>query len=144
MVPQAIGKRAMASVEEIKALFNEAWEGNSLQIDQAGEQQSRVRKAPETQDLRPGNTVSGPFMMALADAAMYAAVLGEIGIQPMAVTSNLNINFLRKPKANADVIGLCKLIKVGKQLAVGEVSLYSDGDSRLIAHAVVTYVIPPQ
>jgi uncharacterized protein (TIGR00369 family) len=134
----------MASIEDINALFNEAWEGNSLQIDQVGEQQSKVRKTPARQDLRPGNTVSGPFMMALADAAMYAAVLGEIGLQPMAVTSNLNINFLRKPKANVDVIGHCKLIKVGKQLAVGEVSLFSDGDSKPIAHAVVTYAIPRQ
>jgi uncharacterized protein (TIGR00369 family) len=134
----------MASIEEIRALFNEAWEGNSLQIDQAGEQQSRVRKTPVKQDLRPGNTVSGPFMMALADAAMYAAVLGEIGIQPMAVTTSLNINFLHRPKAGVDVTGHCKLIKVGKQLVVGEVSLYSDGDIRPIAHAVVTYAIPPR
>ena len=82
-------------------------------------------------------------MMALADVAMYAALLGEIGLVPLAVTTNLNINFLRKP-AQRDVIGLANLLKVGKRLAVGEVTLYSEGDSEPVAHVTCTYSIPPR
>ena len=83
-------------------------------------------------------------MMAVADIALYAAILGDIGIVPLAVTTSLNINFLRKPSAERDIIGLCKLMKVGRSLAVGEVSLYSEGDERPVAHAVGTYAIPPE
>jgi len=81
--------------------------------------------------------------MGVADVALYAAILGEIGIVPLAVTTNLNINFLRKPAADRDIIGVCKLIKVGKTLAIGDVHLYSEGDGRPVAHAVGTYSIPP-
>jgi acyl-coenzyme A thioesterase PaaI-like protein len=81
--------------------------------------------------------------MATADVALYVAILGEIGIVPLTVTTSLNINFLRKPVATARVIGVCKLIKLGRSLAVGEVSLYSEGRSEVVAHAVGTYSIPP-
>ncbi len=70
-------------------------------------------------------------------------ILGEVGIVPLAVTTGLNINFLRKPSAQRDVIGVCRLIKVGKVLVVGEVNLYSEGDDEPVAHAVGTYSIPP-
>jgi acyl-coenzyme A thioesterase PaaI-like protein len=82
--------------------------------------------------------------MTVADVAMYVAVLGAIGIVPLAVTTNLNINFLRRPAADQRVVGHCKLIKLGRTLAVGEVQLYSEGSPDLIAHAVGTYSIPPQ
>ena len=80
--------------------------------------------------------------MALADVAMYVALLGEIGLVPLAVTTSLNINFLRKP-AQKDVIGEARLLKVGKRLAVGEVTLFSDGDPEPVAHVTCTYSIPP-
>ena len=82
--------------------------------------------------------------MTTADLGLYAAILGEIGIVPLAVTTNLNINFLRKPAAGKDIIGVCKLIKTGRLLIIGEVSLYSEGDDRAVAHAVGTYAIPPR
>lgn len=82
-------------------------------------------------------------MMALADTAMYVAVLGEIGIVPMAVTTNLNINFLRRPKADAEVVADCRLLKIGSKLIVGEVTLYSAGDPAPVAHATTTYAVPP-
>ena len=82
--------------------------------------------------------------MAVADIALYVAILGEIGIVPLTVTTSLNINFLRKPAADMDVVAVCKLIKLGKALAVGEVSLYSKGSDALVAHAVGTYSIPPR
>jgi len=81
-------------------------------------------------------------MMMLADVALYVAILGEIGIVPLTVTTNLNINFLRKPSAHADLLGVCKLIKVGRTLAIGEVSIYSEGHDDMVAHAVGTYAIP--
>ena len=80
--------------------------------------------------------------MALADLAMYVTVLAMIGPVALAVTTNLNINFLRKPP-KGDVIGECRLLKLGKRLAVGEVIMNSDGDPELVAHATVTYSIPP-
>jgi len=95
--------------------------------------------------LRPGGTVSGPVMMGLADAAMYALVLSRIGPVELAVTTNLSINFLRKPNPG-DLIAEARMLKLGKRLAVGEVHLYSDGQSRdeAVAHVTATYSIPPQ
>ena len=94
------------------------------------------------EELRPGGTVSGPVLMTVADVALYVAILGEIGIVPLTVTTSLNINFLRKPAADKSIVGVCKLIKLGKTLGVGEVSLYSEGSPEMVAHAVGTYAIP--
>jgi uncharacterized protein (TIGR00369 family) len=85
--------------------------------------------------------MSGPTMMALADFAMYVAVLASIGPVPLAVTTSLNINFLRKP-AQGDLIAEVKLMKLGKRLAVGDVGLWSAGSDELVAHATSTYSIP--
>lgn len=93
--------------------------------------------------LRPGGTISGPILMGLADLAMYAVVLAAIGRLELAVTTSLNINFLRKPPP-ADVIAEARLLKLGKRLAVGEVSLYSAGDPDMVAHVTSTYSIPPR
>jgi acyl-coenzyme A thioesterase PaaI-like protein len=80
--------------------------------------------------------------MAAADLALYVAILGTIGIAALTVTTSLNINFLRKPAADRDIIAVCTLLKVGKTLAVGEVGLFSEGDAERVAHAVGTYSIP--
>lgn len=93
--------------------------------------------------LRPGGTVSGPTMMALADVAMYAALLGKIGLVPLAVTTNLNINFLRKPVAHAPIRAKASLLKVGRTMAVGDVFIYSEGVKEPVAHSTITYSIPP-
>ena len=95
-------------------------------------------------DLRPGGTISGPTMMTLADFALYVAILGEIGIIGLAVTTNMNINFLRKPSGGVDLSGVCKLMKVGKALIVGEVWIYSIDQDEPVAHVTGTYSIPPQ
>lgn len=100
-------------------------------------------KLPVDDDhLRPGGTVSGPTMMALADVCMYAALLGQIGPVALAVTTNLNINFMNKPVAGRDLLARCNLMKVGKRLAVGEVWIRSEGDEELVAHTTLTYSIP--
>lgn len=101
-----------------------------------------VRHAVGEAELRPGGTVAGPVMMEVADLALYVAILGEIGIVPLAVTTSLNFNFMRKPAGDRDIIGVCKLLKLGRTLAVGEVTLYSEGSDEPVAHAVGTYVIP--
>jgi uncharacterized protein (TIGR00369 family) len=116
---------------------------NNCVIEAVGDRGATVRKPVGVQDLRPGGTVSGPTLMAVADVALYIALLGEIGIVPLAVTTSLTTNFLRKPTAGRDVIGVCKLLKVGRTLAVGDVHLYSEGDPEPVAHAVGTYAIPP-
>ncbi|ERL55118.1 PaaI family thioesterase [Psychrobacter aquaticus] len=95
-------------------------------------------------ELRPGGTVSGPVLMSIADVAIYVAILGKIGIVPLTVTTSLTINFLRKPSAEARIMADCILMKVGRRLIVGEVSLYSEGSSDVVAHVVGTYSVPPK
>ena len=94
--------------------------------------------------LRPGGTVSGPTIMTLADFALYVAILGEIGLVALAVTTNMNINFLRKPAGGQDIRGVCKLMKVGKTLIVGEVWIYSVDSPDPVAHVTASYSIPPR
>ncbi len=101
-----------------------------------------VRHPVSQASLRPGGTVSGPVLMAAADVALYVAILSEIGLEPLAVTTQLSINFLRKPSAEQDILAHCRLLKTGRTLAVGEVSLFSEGDDRPVAHVVGTYAIP--
>ena len=92
--------------------------------------------------LRPGGTVSGPSMFALADCAAYLLTLSHIGRVALAVTTNLNINFLSKPES--DLVAEGNLLKLGKRLSVCDVSIYQKTDQRLVAHATATYSIPPR
>ena len=117
----------------------------AVSVERVDENFAQVRLRYHDRHLRPGGTIAGPSLMMLADMAMYMALLAMIGPVALAVTTNLNINFLRKP-SQADVIAECKLLKLGKRLAVGEVTMYSDGssegDTEPVAHATVTYSIP--
>ena len=112
------------------------------QVEAIGHHFARVRARFNESFLRPGGTISGPTMMTLADVGLYIAILGAIGPVALAVTTNLNINFLRKP-APRDVIAECRLLKLGRRLAVGEVEIFSDGEAEPVAHVVGTYSIPP-
>jgi len=114
----------------------------AFKVERVEDMFASVRLTFDKRHLRPGGTISGPSLMMLTDTTMYIALLGMIGPIALAVTTNLNINFLRKP-AQADVIAECKLLKLGKRLAVGEVTMYSEGDPEPVAHATVTYSIPP-
>jgi uncharacterized protein (TIGR00369 family) len=118
-------------------------DGSGITIEDAWHGGCRVRRAYSQKFLRPGGTISGPTMMGLTDFAMYVAILASIGPVPLAVTTNLNINFLRKP-APGDLIAQARLIKLGKRLAVGEVAILSDGEEDMVAHATTTYSIPPR
>jgi len=104
---------------------------------------ARVRLPAGEAHIRPGGTLSGPAQMALADFAMYAALLGAIGEVPLAVTTNLNMNFLQRPRPG-DLLASCRLIKLGKRLAVGDITVYSEGMAMPVSHATATYSIPPQ
>ncbi|MCF8478660.1 MAG: PaaI family thioesterase [Pseudolabrys sp.] len=117
--------------------------GSGLTIERVDYGDVRIRKAFHEDHLRPGGTISGPTMMELADFAMYVAVFSAVGPQALAVTTNLNINFLRKP-AQADLIAEAKLMKVGKRLAVGEVAILSAGQADPVAHVTATYSLPVQ
>lgn len=133
----------MATKEEIIEFMISEFPQASIEIVDVGGQASRVRLDVNESHLRPGGTVSGPTIMAVADVALYVAIFGEIGITPLAVTTNLNINFMRKPVAHSAIVGVCKMLKVGKVLAVGEVSIYSEGNDEVVAHVTGTYSIPP-
>ncbi len=115
-----------------------------LRTERIGEGRASVRLPYKGELLRPGGTISGPALMGLADYAMYVAVLSAIGRVELAVTTNLNINFLRKPPPR-DVIADARLLKVGKRLAYGEVLLHTEGarDGGPVAHVTSTYSIPP-
>lgn len=133
----------MATREEIAEFMAAEFPHTRFVVTSVGEGKARVSLATGPNDLRPGGTISGPTLMSVADLALYVAVLGEIGIVPLAVTTSLSINFLRKPSSGSKIIGECSLLKLGKSLAVGEVWLYSDGKEDPVAHAVGTYSIPP-
>jgi acyl-coenzyme A thioesterase PaaI-like protein len=134
----------VATKEEVAAFMAAEFPQSRVVVEAIRARGATVSLSVGHGDLRPGGTVSGPALMGVADAALYVAILGEIGIVPLAVTTNLSINFLRKPEAGNRIIGVCKLLKVGKSLAIGEVSLYSEGLSEPVAHVVGTYSIPPR
>lgn len=128
---------------ELTAFLQAEFPQNRCTLEELDEDGSVVVAHPVGEaELRPGNTVSGPVMMTLADVSLYIAILARIGIVPLAVTTNLSINFLRKPRADRRVVARCRLLKLGKSLAVGEVYIYSEGEDEPVAHATGTYSIP--
>lgn len=133
-----------ANKEEVAAFMAAEFPQSQCVVEAVGERGATVSHHVGPGELRPGGTVSGPVLMSIADVALYVAILGEIGIVPLAVTTSLTINFLRKPSSDARIIGECKLMKLGRSLAVGEVALYSEGSSEPVAHVVGTYSIPPK
>ncbi|MFQ5993787.1 MAG: PaaI family thioesterase [Acidiferrobacterales bacterium] len=114
-----------------------------VKVEQLDEGSARIRVPFRDDFIRPGGTIAGPVLMGLADLAMYGAVLSLIGPVELAVTTNLNINFLRRPSPG-DVIAEARILKLGKRLAVGEVGLFRDGEDELVAHVTTTYSIPPR
>ena len=115
----------------------------NLKVDHIDDSSIRVHMLTGDRHLRPGGTVSGPTMMELADAGMYLLLLAQIGPVALAVTTSLNINFLRKPEPGT-LRAEGRLLKLGKTLAIGEFSLFSGDMEEPVAHATATYAIPPQ
>jgi len=133
----------VVSKEEMDKFLSSVYPQNKCIVEAFGDQTATVRHKVGFDELRPGGTVAGPVLMTVADFALYVAILGEIGLVPLAVTTSLTINFLRKPSSDKDIIGVCRLLKVGKSLAIGEVALYSADKTESVAHVVGTYSIPP-
>jgi acyl-coenzyme A thioesterase PaaI-like protein len=133
----------MISTSELNEFLIAEFPQTKCVVEAAGDRAATVRHRIGFSELRPGGTVSGPVLMTVADVALYVAILGEIGLVPLIVTTNLTINFMRKPAADRDIIAKCQLLKLGKTLVVGDVMLYSEGDNEPVAHVVGTYAIPP-
>ena len=144
MADPAVGEKALTAAE-LQALMDRAFPQSAGigDIDALPPGGARVRRRVGDGDLRPGGTLSGPTLMALADYAFYLALLSEIGPETLAVTTSLSIHFLRKPPV-ADLVAEAEILKIGRRLAVGEVRIYSDGEERPVAQATVTYSIPPR
>ncbi len=141
-------KASALAAEELTRLlsaeFPQVWSRESgLSIEEVWSGGCRLRQAFREHNLRPGATISGATIMALGDYAVYVAVLATIGWEPLAVTTNLNVNFLRKP-GHADLLAECDLIKLGKRLVVGEVTIREAGEGEPIAHLTSTYSVPPR
>ena len=140
-------EKAKLTVEEIERLLTVEFPQmfnpqGGFAIDEVWFRGCVVRKRYDPQSLRPGGTIAGTAMMALADFAPYVAIHASIGWAPMAVTTNLSINFLKRP-AQKDLLAQCTLIKLGKRLAVADIGIRSEGEEDLVAHATSTYSIPP-
>ena len=115
----------------------------NIRVEYLDDTTIRVRQVTGVHNLRPGGTIAGPTLMAMVDCGFYLLLLGRLGPVALAVTTNLNINFMRKPEP-ADLIGEGRLLKLGRTLAVGDFTIWSAGKKEPVAHATVTYSIPPQ
>lgn len=118
-------------------------DGRVMSVTEIASGRASMRLDPLERHLRPGGTVSGPALFALADVTAYVAVIAHIGAVPLAVTTSLNINFLRLPQLKPTTC-TCKILKLGKRLAVLDASIFQDNPDELVAHATVTYSIPPR
>ncbi len=132
----------MATRAELAEFLAKEFPQTKCTVESVGAMTATVKHQIGVHELRPGATVAGPVLMAVADVALYVAIMAEIGIIPLVVTTSFSINFMRKPAADRAIVGKCKLMKIGKSLAVGEVSLYSEGLAEPVAHVVGTYSIP--
>jgi uncharacterized protein (TIGR00369 family) len=115
--------------------------GRTFHVEEVGPMFARMRMDYHERHLRPGGTISGPSMMTLGDLALFVAILAQCGPVSLAVTTNLAFNFLRRPGPVA-LIAQCRLFRVGRKLAVGEVSMWSQGSDEIVCHATGTYALP--
>ncbi|KPQ00255.1 PaaI family thioesterase [Marinobacter sp. HL-58] len=134
----------IVTFEELQAFLAEQFPQGARYgtLEKLGDGWAEMKLEVDEEHLRPGGTVSGPAMMGLADVALYAALLGKIGLVPLAVTSNLNINFLRKPVAHSPIRARANMLRIGRATGVGEVFVHSEGMEDPVAHATITYSIP--
>ena len=117
--------------------------GGDFHVDRAEMDGLTLRLLASEKYLRPGNTVSGPAMFALADVAVYLAILSRIGMAPLTVTTNCSMDFMRKPQAGRDMLAHTRILKLGRTLAIGDALLFMEGGAEPVARASLTYAIPP-
>ncbi len=129
----------------LNAFLRRAFEqvAEDFDVIEVAEDTLRVRLVVMDKHLRPGGTVSGPSMFALADVAAYLMTLSRIGPQALAVTTNCSMDFMRKPSAGRDLIAETRLLKLGRALSVNDVLIFSEGGKDPVARATMTYSIPP-
>ncbi|WP_410219493.1 PaaI family thioesterase [Paracoccus sp. (in: a-proteobacteria)] len=116
----------------------------SYRVEHVDKEVLTARMVVGTEHLRPGGTISGPSIFALADLAVYCAILSRLGPVALAVTTNASVDFMRKPAAGVDLIARCRLLKLGRVLAVAEALIFSDGVEAPVARCSMTYSIPPK
>ena len=131
---------AQALTDFLNTQFYEV--ADDFTVDHIEPMGGRIRLNVGEKHLRPGGTVSGPSMFALADVAVYLCILAMIGPKALSVTTSCSMDFMRKPEAATDLIGEVRLLKLGKQLAVGDVLIFSEGKDAPVARASMTYSIP--
>ena len=129
--------------EELQSFLEQAFEHFPMRVAEVGAMYSLIEQDTDNRHLRPGGTVSGPTLMTIADTGLYSAILAQLGPVALAVTTNLNINFLRKPEPGL-LRAETRLLKLGKRLAVGEVSITCNDNPDPVAHVTGTYSIPPR
>lgn len=134
------------TAEELNDFMGQVFEqvADDFNVDHVGDGEVTMRLLTSEKHLRPGGTISGPSMFGLADVAAYIVTLSQIGPRALAVTTNCSIDFMRKPEANVPLIAKARLLKLGKQLSVTDVLLYSEGKEAPVARASLTYAIPPR
>ena len=133
------------NAEQVAAYVSEVFPQSDqygFEVKELVEGAIKVKMPVNDSHLRPGGTVSGPSMFALADCAAYLLTLSHVGKVALAVTTNLNINFLSKP--DGDLVAEARLLKLGKRLSVCDIAIMTEHDGRLVAHATATYSIPPK
>ncbi len=133
------------NAQDLQAFMREVFQqmADDFAVDHVDEEGVTMRLLTAERHLRPGGTVSGPAMFGLADVTAYLVTLSRIGPKALAVTTNCSIDFMRKPVAGVDLVAKGRLLKLGKQLSVSDVLIYSEGSDKVVARASLTYAIPP-
>jgi len=131
---------------QLNAFLGEVFQqvSEDFNVEAVSADEITIRLIVAERHLRPGGTVSGPAMFGLADVAAYVMTLARIGPKALAVTTNCSIDFMRKPQAGVDLIAKARLLKLGKQLSVCDVLMFSEGSDQPVARASLTYAIPPK
>ena len=134
------------SANEIMSLLHKTFpqQAKFFEIDELTVESLIVRHKIDESHLRPGGTISGPTMFSLADISLYILTMSRIGPALLAVTTNCSMDFMRKPKAGLDLLAKTRLLKLGKNLCVGDVLIFSEGLEKPVARASMTYSIPPK
>lgn len=138
--------RPVMNAEQMNAFLAKVFleVAGEFHVEEVSDTGVTLRLLVQDRHLRPGGTISGPAMFGLADVTAYMVTLAHIGPRALAVTTNCSIDFMRKPVAGVDLIAQGRLLKLGKQLSVSDVLIYSEGEDKPVARASLTYAIPPQ
>lgn len=129
----------MTSVLKLQNFINANLSQVDMRVDSVGDREAVFTYLVGADDIGQGNAVSGPAIMKMADTAFYLLLLAELGFDTALAASNLNFSFLRKPSGDLNLRAHCRLLKVGRRLIVGDMTIFSEGDERPVVHATGTY-----